>query len=281
MGAQLVLPWAIELASVGMISSVCSMFKNLIHSNVVWAERIVELPAFLPDRFVLSTWLRYWRDVEKLVVPHSSPLHTSLMQLGTTLPVEVSWCFDARLAGQGVDVIGNGSSVRRIGHEGLVAIGYALPPTNFFEVRLDHRTSLDSERDNLNDFGIGVTTSSSDGLRAGVGDMNVADEVPNSWVVNFTRSGVVLSVDNETVLRSESITAQDLGEGRCVGILVEGSCFHVFVDRELRLTLNLPANMSINESIALLPIVDLYGPSIQISRTDLRRPPQFPRKVIC
>lgn len=228
------------------------------------------LSGFAPQ---LDRWLAAWTLAKKVVLPGSKQLLTQISQRAPNLNIEVAWRFDKHLKGLGVEVICHGRSVRKIGEEELVVLGDAPLPCAadrlpYLEVRLDEMG--EALEDNPNDFGFGVTASNPSDI-CDLGE--VADEVPMSWVVDFTQSMVCLSVNNREAARGRRLCASDLKKGSRVGLLLKQDGVEVYIDGLLRETLT-PKHPEerIPQGIGLYPVLDLYGRTIQISRTNAEEP---------
>jgi len=282
----LVLAMMMDVTRIGCLSRVARGFSALLKSESVWAWRPVEIPATVNlEKLapILGTWLPAWRQATKLIIPRSQQLSAELAQQMPDLPVEVAWRFDPVLKGDGVKVLNYGLSVRRLedADEELVVLGDAplpqtvaaldapaLPP--FLEVTLDERKSDAKDGDNLNDFGIGVTARPP----TNIGEMGaVADEVPLSWVVDFTKTSVVLSVNNLEAAQGKKVCADDLVEGDRVGLRVtDAGSFEVFINGQLREHLVPMQSECVPRGVELFPVLDLYGCTTQLSRTNRRAP---------
>jgi len=208
-------------------------------------------------------------------VPRSSQLLAEVALRAPELPIEVAWRFDRHLKGDGVEVLLSGLAARRISDEELVVLGDAPLPCGpgrqpYLEVRLDERSEQGAaDGDGLNDFGLGVTACDPEELRE-IG--SVADEVPKSWVVDFTQSSVVLSVNNHNAAKGRGVSAAELRQGDRVGLRVMPDAIEVFVNGALRERLKPCPEERVPEGVSLFPVLDLYGLSTQISRTDADGP---------
>lgn len=281
----LVLALVMDVTRIGCLSRVARGFSAMLKSESVWAWRPLEIPPTVNLETLapmLGTWLPAWRLATKLIIPRSKQLSAELAQQMPDLPVEVAWRFDPVLKGDGVKVINSGLSVRRLkdADEELVVLGdaplpqtvaapdaSALPP--FLEVTLDERSS-DVAGDNLNDFGIGVTARPP----TNIDEMGaVADEVPLSWVVDFTKSSVVLSVNNQEAAKGLKVCADDLEEGDRVGLRVTAAgSFEIFINGQLREHLVPMQGDCVPQGVELFPVLDLYGCTTQLSRTNRSSP---------
>jgi hypothetical protein len=267
---------AIEVCNVLVISSIARGFPEAVKSPDIWRGRSVRIDPPLVRGLApyLSTWLPVWRHASKLVLPRSSQLLAEVRRLEPHVPIEVMWRFDQTLKGNGVEVVNHGLTVRRIDDEELVVLGDAPIPKSrapYLEVCLDERgQAIDcSEDELLNDFGFGVTASAPQEI----GELGaVADEVPRSWVVDFTQSSVVLSVNNNEAAKGCAVSAHDLHEGDRVGLRVLPHAVQVYLNGVLCETLSPAPEDCVPAGIDLYPVLDLYGRTVQISRTDAEEP---------
>eukprot|EP00928_Gymnodinium_smaydae_P010203 TRINITY_DN13825_c0_g1_i4.p1 TRINITY_DN13825_c0_g1~~TRINITY_DN13825_c0_g1_i4.p1 ORF type:complete len:144 (+),score=26.37 TRINITY_DN13825_c0_g1_i4:39-434(+) len=94
----------------------------------------------------------------------------------------------------------------------------------------------------------------------------VADEVPSSWVVDFTDTSVVLSVDNAEAAKGERTTSADLLEGDRVGLRITSDVIEIFINGCRRERFLLPEQCRIPEDADIYPVFDLYGRTQQLSR---------------
>jgi len=258
--------FAVALGDVASLAACHREAPALLRRPATWAGSIVRIePKFLATFAPhLSAWLPSWRDVSRLVVPRSEQTLARLAKHAPEVPVDIAWRFDDVLRGSGVEVSGAGTTVRRIGEEELVVIGDA-PLSRFggrapyFEVLLEDRS--EEVGDGLNDFGIGVTVCRPEAEDIG----DVADELAESWVVDFTKGSVVLSIDNEHACKSEDLSAEELKEGDRVGIRVLPDSLEVFVNGIARLRFAPEPNQFIELGAELYPVIDMYGRSVQIS----------------
>jgi len=266
--------FAIDLASVPQLARISQGFPELVRSRSVWSGRPVRVPPMLMAQLAprLSKWLDAWQLSTKLVVPHSNQLLTEVARRAPGLPVEVSWRFDRHMKGTGVEILRHGVTARRTSDEELVVLGDAplrmasgLAP--YLEVQLDERG--ESIGDGLNDFGFGVTASHPGEIQE-LGC--VADEVPRSWVVDFTECSVVLSANNHEAAKGRRVTAQDLLQGHRVGLRLADDAVEVFINGQLRERLVPSPEDSIPLGVSLFPVFDLYGCTTQISRSDAEEP---------
>jgi len=223
-------------------------------------------------------------------VPRSRQLLAELSRQAPDIPLEVAWRFDPVLKGKAVDIVQNGRAVRRAPasvDKELVVLGDgplfntpavqsaasnsggATKKAPYLEIRLDELTDFDGAR--VNDFGVGVTACNPEEDIGTLG--SVADEVPRSWIVDFTRSFVGLSVSNEDAARGENISAEELMEGDRVGLrFPEDGAVEVFINGVLRERLVPRSEVRVPTTVALVPVLDMYGRVVQVSRTDADEP---------
>lgn len=258
---------------VGM-AFVAKGFHEIVMSPAAWAGTVVHLPPSSLTKFapVLPSWLGAWSKIFKLVVPRSQHLLTELARHAPNLPVEITWRFDSHLKGDGVEVLNCGNTVRRIGEEELVVLGDAALPCGpgkkpYLEVRLDQQG--EAQGDGLNDIGIGVTACNPKDLHE-LGA--VADEVPRSWVIDFTANTVCLSVSNREAAKSRNLSAEDLNEGDRVGLLLLEDAFEIYINGEFRDRIVPAPEDRVPLNIGLYPVLDLYGRTVQVSHTDYEEP---------
>lgn len=273
-----VLRFVVEVPAIRRLSAVSRAFEHALHMEEAWRGQTVRVPpASLAGLApVFGAWLAAWRSVKKLVVPRSSQLLAEVSRRVPKLPIEVAWRFDGHLKGDGVEILLSGRAARRVSDEDLVVLGDASLPCGpgrppYLEVRLDERSKQGAAAsDGLNDFGLGVTACDPEELRE-IG--SVADEVPKSWVVDFTQSSVVLSVNNHEAAKGRGVSAEDLFQGDRVGLRVMPDAIEVFVNGALRERLQPGLEEErVPEGVSLFPVLDLYGLSTQISRTDAEGP---------
>lgn len=270
----MVLSAAMEASSIRRLSCVSRGFPELVQEPGVWAGQAVRLaPAALPRLApCLGRWLNAWRRAERLVVPRSAQLLAEVARRAPELPVEVAWRFDQHLKGDGVDVLRHGMTARRNSEDELVVLGDA-PLTSspgrpaFMEFRLDERG--EAVGDCLNDFGFGVTATEPEDIRE-LG--SVADEVPRSWVVDFTQSSVVLSVNNHEAVKGRHVSAADLHQGDRVGLRFMAETVEVYINGVLCERLVPQEEDRVPVEQGLYPVIDLYGRTVQISRTEAEGP---------
>lgn len=277
--ALVILSFVAEVKGIAAISRVARGFPSLVQSELVWAGCVVHLLPSMIDGLapMLGEWLPAWRLARKLVIPRSQQLIDEVSRHVPELPVEVAWRFDKTLKGQGVEVIHHGHSVKRVADamEELVVLGDAalplvVPHNPYFEVIFDDRSAALTE-DVVNDFGIGVTSSPPES-RDDIG--SVAGEVPLSWVVDFTLSSVVLSVNNSECAKGFGVNAKHLHEGARVGLRVTAAGnLEIFINGELRESLSPDdPELRVPAGVPLFPVLDLYGCTAQLSRTYAEKP---------
>ncbi|CAJ1338527.1 unnamed protein product [Effrenium voratum] len=263
----------IDVPTLAALSRVCTGFHKVAVSEDAWRDRVVRVPPSCLEHLAphLSCWLEAWAAAKKLVLPRSAQLLKQVAQQAPAIPVEVSWRFDRHLKGDGVEVVQHGRAVRRVAEEELVVLGDAALPCAtrlpYLEVHLDK--CGEGIGDSINDFGFGVTACDPQEI-AELG--SVADEVPSSWVVDFTQSMVCLSVNNREASQGKHLSAAALKEGSNVGLLIKPEAFEIYIDGILRETLAVQAEERVPANVGLFPVLDLYGRTIQISKTDAEEP---------
>lgn len=264
----------IEVPSLCRIACIARGFPEMVASPSVWSKRPVRVSPAVVAQLApqLGRWLMVWEGATKLILPRSSQLLAEVARRAPVMPVEIAWRFDQHLKGDGVEVLKNGLMVKRIAEEELVVLGDAalvVAPGRapYLEVCLDVRG--ENVGDGLNDFGFGVTASDPEELRE-LGA--VADEVPCSWVVDFTQCSVVLSVNNHEATKGRHVTSKDLRQGDRVGLRLTREAVEVYINGALRECLVPPLEERVPMGICLFPVVDLYGCTVQISRTDAEEP---------
>jgi len=266
---------AVEVPTLGTLSRVSRGLQKVVSLEASWRGRVIRvLPSCLPNLAPqLDRWLTTWNSARKLVLPRSTQLLQEVAERAPHLAVEVSWRFDQCLKGQGVEVLKHGSCVRRLANaeEELVVLGDAALPAGprgypYLEVMLDE--CGEGIGDNINDFGFGVTACDPEEIEH-LG--SVADEVPRSWVVDFTKSMVYLSINNREAGCGKRLSALDLKQGSRVGLLVKPTSLEVYVNGVLGEIFTPIAEEQVPLG-ALYPVLDLYGRVIQISKTDAEEP---------
>lgn len=268
-----VLSYVAEVPSLCRLCRICRGFPEALKNENVWARRPIHIaPTALQGLAPhLGTWLPAWRCASRIVVPRSSQLLAELARRAPELPVQVAWRFDANLKGDGVEVLRSGLTARRIAEEELVVLGDASLRTGrglpYFEVELEER--CEESLDVVNDLGLGVTACAPEEIRS-LG--SVADEVPRSWVVDFTQSSVVLSVDNREAAKGKRVSSKDLREGDRIGLRISSGNLEVYINGEMREVLEPTPADRVPDDIELFPILDLYGRTVQISRNDAEVP---------
>lgn len=227
----------------------------------------------------LGKWLAAWAQVKKLVVPPSRQLLAEISKLAPHVQVETAWRFDACAKGKGIEVIQSGVAVLRIEEDEVVVVGDApvvvtegrLP---YIEVQIEGIDDADAMQygDGLNEFGIGFTACDPKTLKE-LGA--VAAEVPESWVIDFTTSMVLLSVNNCEEARGHGASGEGLRVGDRIGVRVaEGnSAIEVFINGRLRDRLVLGDERKwVPQGTRLFPVLDLFGRVSQLSRTYAEAP---------
>lgn len=275
------LSMVVEVPLICLLSRVARGVSSLLKSEFVWANRAVLIsPASVVTLApTLSSWLPAWKLVQKLVVPRSSQLLAELSRKAPELPIEVAWRFDQMFKGEGVEVINYGRTVKRCdgAEEELVVLGDAPLPQSafsdrgrerlpFFEVVLEDRSV--EPQDIVNDFGIGVTACPPcDMEELGA----VAVEVPSSWVVDFAQSSVMLSINNSEVAKANHSSCLKEGDRVGLRITTRGS-IEIFINGMLYEHFVPPTDKCVPSGVSLYPVLDLYGCTMQLSRTDAADP---------
>lgn len=270
---------AVEVPTLAAFSRVSHSFSKVAASEAVWRGKVVSIAPCCVTGLApqLVRWLQAWRACKKLVLPRSEQLLRQVQKRAPQLEVEVSWRFDQYLKGNGVEVVREGKSVRRVAEEELVVLGDAplcrgKDRCPYLEVTLDKYG--EGTGDNINDFGFGVTACAPEDIRE-LGA--VADEVPCSWVVDFTQSMVCLSINNrEAGATGKHLSALDLKQGVRIGLLVKPKEFEVYLDGVLRDVLPVKvAEERVPPEAGLYPVLDLYGRAIEVSKSDAEGPSQI------
>lgn len=264
----------LDIPDLANFARVSMGFQKMVHSEDAWRGRVVRVPPSCLEHFAphLEPWLCAWSCAKKLVLPRSAQLLSQVAQRAPDLPVEVSWRFDHHLKGDGVQVLKHGCTVRRVAEEELVVLGDAALPSEqgrcpYLEVHIDE--CGEGIGDQINDFGFGVTACDPEEISE-LG--SVADEVPRSWVVDFTQSMVCLSVNNREASQGKRLSAAALKEGCRVGLLVKPTTFEIYIDGTLRDTLPVRVEDRVPSDTGLYPVLDLYGRTIEISKTEAEEP---------
>lgn len=263
----------IDVPTLARLAPIAARFADLVRVGEVWRDREVRIisPKYLEKLAPkLSAWLPAWRSASRLVVPKSQQLLAEIARLAPELRVDVAWRFNNHQRGAGVDIVDFGMTARRVANKELVVLGDAPLLCGlggqYLEVCLDERgEDLPEDEDGLNDFGLGVTACDPDEIdELGA----VAVEVPRSWVVDFTKTGVALSVNDELAAKGSDLTADELRQGDHVGLrITPGGCVEVFINGRMRQLLSPAEAQRVPQAARLFPVLDLCGPSVQISRT--------------
>jgi len=201
------------------LASTSSTLHQLLHQKFLWEGAEVFIPPWSLRSFAphLHRWQSTWSAAKKMIVPSSNQLLVALSNSPYKLPYDIAWRFDKYVMGEGIEVHNHGTTIKRIAGEMVVALGDAPLVVNennyaYLEVRIE---AMDDGPggDGVNDFGIGVTQSD-EMFELG----SVAAEIPGAWVVDFTTSGVCLSVDNMEEGRGTGASSRGLHVGDVVGI---------------------------------------------------------------
>lgn len=269
---------AVEVPTLAAFSRVNHSFNKVVANEAVWRDKVIRIvPSCMTGLAPrLEHWLQAWHVCKKLVLPRSEQFLRQVQQRAPQLEVEVSWRFDKYLKGSGVEVERQGKSVRRVAEEELVVLGDAplcrgKDRCPYLEVTLDEYG--EGMGDDVNDFGFGVTACEPKEISE-LGA--VADEVPCSWIVDFTPSMVCLSINNREAATGKSLSALDLKQGARIGLLVKPAEFEVYIDGVLRASL--PVKV-VEERVpceaGLYPVLDLYGRANEVSKSDAEGPSQI------
>lgn len=269
---------AVEVPTLAAFSRVSHSFSKVAASETVWRGKVVSIAPSCVTGLAprLERWLQAWRACKKLVLPRSEQFLRQVQQRAPQLEVEVSWRFDQYLKGNGVEVVRQGKSVRRVAEEELVVLGDAplcrgKDRCPYLEVTLDKYG--EGMGDDMNDFGFGVTACEPEEIRE-LGA--VADEVPCSWVVDFTQSMVCLNINNRAAATGKYLSALNLKQGVRIGLLVKPEEFEVYLDGVLRDVLPVKvAEERVPPVAGLYPVLDLYGRAIEVSKSDAEGPSQI------
>jgi hypothetical protein len=274
------LAFCAEVRTIPKLSCVSPRFADQVQSPEVWRGRRVRVGPQALELFApkVGTWLAAWNSVSALVLPNSKQLLAEVSRQAPNLEVEVSWRFEEQHTGVGIKVMQNGASVLRVADEELVAIASSpivTPPGKcpYIEVRIDKRRPEAMEEEELNDMGIGFTACNPSSIRE-IGA--VAAEIPTSWVVDFTNSFVLLTVNNSEVDKKFGVSSVDLQEGNMVGLRLRAqSLIEIYINGELHETLNIPTEDHVPLGVPIYPLFDLYGQTEQISCTGAEEPMQM------
>lgn len=269
---------AVEVPTLAAFSRVSHCFSEVAANEVVWRDKVIRIASSCMTDLAprLEHWLQAWRACKKLVLPRSEQFLRQVQQRAPQLEVEVSWRFDKYLKGSGVEVEQQGNSVRRVAEEELVVLGDAPLCRSkdrypYLEVTLDEYG--EGMGDDVNDFGFGVTACEPEEISE-LGA--VADEVPCSWIVDFTPSMVCLSINNREAATRKSLSALDLKQGARIGLLVKPAEFEVYIDGVLRASLPVKvAEERVPCEVGLYPVLDLYGRANEVSKSDAEGPSQI------
>mmetsp|Transcript_44391 Transcript_44391/g.95685 ORF Transcript_44391/g.95685 Transcript_44391/m.95685 type:complete len:420 (-) Transcript_44391:122-1381(-) len=267
--------YVLDLPTIGVLADLARGFPEMTRMPELWAQYEVHLkPTCIePLAPFLSVWLPAWRCVRRLLVPQSQQLLTAISLMAPDLKVDVAWRFHSTLRGAGVAIEDHGWAVRRSGTMELVVLGDAPLPTSsegaYLEVQLDERG--EDLADGTNDFGIGVTIASPQEINR-LGE--VAVEVPQSWVVDFTKTRITLSNNDKEVARgSGAVSSGSLREGSLVGLKItcDGDV-EIYLDGVLRERLVPLTDYRVRADRPMFAVLDLWGRSVRISRTLNEKP---------
>lgn len=116
---------------------------------------------------------------------------------------------------------------------------------------------------------MGVTTRRPSKDKLGL----VADEVPRSWIVNFTKFSTNLTVNNCEAGKGSQVSGEDLEEGDKVGLrfTAQGK-IEIYINGVLQDQITPSERDRVPEGVELFPVLDLYGCTEQLSRTFANSP---------
>lgn len=261
-----------NIATTKMLPSLLSAsrsFHEATRSPQTWQGIPVSIPpaaVFYTEK--LESYSDMWKEAEKIMLPRCSNLFVQLNETCPDVPLEVVWRFDSRLKGTGVTVKNNGKTACRSDDDKVVVLGDAPIRESYFEVFLDERDD-DMDWENPNDFGLGVTASHRR-AREQMKSVEVAGEVPHSWVVDFSKSSIFLVINNEQAAQYEFFGAADIRKGDRVGLLLEPNIIRVYINGLQEASLKVPEHALIEGT--LYPVFDLYGRTKQITYSTASRP---------
>jgi hypothetical protein len=248
----------------GSLLCVNEAFADAAKSPLTWQGIPVSLPlsAGLYVEEIVQV-CSAWTQASKIVMPRCSDLFAEFLDACPDVPLEVAWRFDSRLKGSGVTVKNHGKTACRTHDDKVVVLGDAPIRNNYFEIVLDERDD-DISWENPNDFGLGVTASRTK-AREQMNTVEVAGEVPHSWVVDFSKSSIFLVINNEQAGQYEFFGAEDILKGDRVGLLLEPLRIRVYVNGIQEAILKVPETAPIEG--LLYPVFDLYGRTKQMTRS--------------
>lgn len=249
----------------GSLICVSHTFEEAVRSPQTWQGLVISLPPeILNYSATIEKQVAMWSEAKKIVIPRCSSLFLELSHTCPEVLVENAWRFDQRLKGSGVTVKNYGKTACRTDSDKVVVLGDAPVRKRYFEIILDERDD-DMGWENPNDFGLGVTSSQRK-AREQMKSVEVAGEIPHSWVVDFSKSSIFLVINNEQAAQYDLFGAQDIRKGDRVGLLLEPHWIRVYVNGIQEASLKVPDHAPIEEGI-LYPVFDLYGRTKQMTYT--------------
>eukprot|EP00746_Dinoflagellata_sp_MGD_P015923 gnl/MRDRNA2_/MRDRNA2_135622_c0_seq1.p1 gnl/MRDRNA2_/MRDRNA2_135622_c0~~gnl/MRDRNA2_/MRDRNA2_135622_c0_seq1.p1 ORF type:complete len:476 (+),score=85.62 gnl/MRDRNA2_/MRDRNA2_135622_c0_seq1:83-1510(+) len=253
----------------GSICLVSHSFADVAKSVLTWHRLPVSLPPSADMyREDIAKQCSMWVQAKKIEMPRCSDLYAELLDVCPDVPLEILWRFNRRLSGSGIAVKNHGQTVCKTGENKVVMLADAPVQKSYFEVILDE-IDHDVSWENPNDFGLGVTSSLVT-ARKQMHCYDVADEVPNSWVVDFSRSSVFLVINNEQVAHYEFYGSVNLVKGDRVGLMLEPHAISVYVNDIQEVCLKVPESAPVQG--ILYPIFDLHGRTKQMTRSHVVHP---------
>lgn len=266
-----VLKSAMTTKLLGSVLSVNHAFADAAKSPLTWQGIPVSLPPSAPlYEEEITNLLGAWTQAKKIVMPRCSDLFAEVLDVCPDVPTEIAWRFDPSLKGSGVQVRDHGKTACKINEDKVVVLGDAPVRNSYFEIVLDERDD-DTDWDNPNDFGLGVTSSRT---KAGehMKKVEVAGEVPHSWVVDFSKRSIFLVINNEHAAQYDMFGAEDISKGDRVGLFLEPNAIYVYVNGIQEACLQVPEHAKIDG--ILYPVFDLYGRTKRMTRSVASHPLQ-------
>jgi hypothetical protein len=261
-----------NIATAKMLPSLLSAsrsFQEATRSPQTWQGIPVSLPpAAVSYPQQIGKYSTMWKEAKTIMMPRSSELVSELTATCPCVPLELVWRFDTRLKGSGVTVSKNGKTASRSDEDKVVVLGDAPIRNSYFEIFLDERDD-DTVWENPNDFGLGFTSSHSTACES-MESVEVAGEVPHSWVVDFSKSSIFLVINNEQAGMYEFFGAADIRKGDRVGLLMEPNVIRVYLNGVRQASLNVPESATIEGT--LYPVFDLYGRTKQMTYSEASSP---------
>jgi len=254
----------------GSVLCVSQAFADAAKSPLTWQG----IPVSLPPSAVLyadeiANLCSMWMQASKIVMPRCSELFADLMDTCPDVPIQIAWRFDERLKGSGIVVKNNGTTACKANEDKVVVLGDAPIRNSYFEILIDERNDDLSWKNAPNDFGLGVTTSRAQ-AKDQMNKVDVAGELPHSWVIDFSKSSIFLVINNDHAAEYDMFGAEDIRKGDRVGLLVEPQAIRVYVNGNQEASLKVPENAAIEG--LLYPVFDLHGRTTQMTRSVASRP---------